>query len=376
MNILYITHNSSLRSTTCVLDATISQLLPIGLRASFVFASEGPWSEALIEQKINVYYHEFLVPDKKVPIRFLLNFFFWVRIIRKEKIELIHVNEHENYPMIKHAAKFLRIPVVVGVRYVLPSGYSEWAFSGRYKPVKLLFTSHDQLERSRNALPSNIRESDIEILGNGRDLDKLISSPTMRSETREIWNVPVSCMVLGTASVIRPRKKLEDFIEMVKSLLEKKHDVKGVIAGGGKFGDPNYFKSLEELIKKYNLQNKVLMLGNLDDIAPFYHSIDLFVSTSELETFGMSVCEAMAFSLPVIGYEGGSVKEVLDDPRCVVKNFDLNGLVHLAEKILANSEYRETLGTKNKKRAFDYFNAPSLAKKLKLIYESILNRKG
>ena len=371
MNVLYVTLNSSLRSTTCVIDAVVKQMRPNGLKPFFVFKDKGPWANVLQKNGICCYYKDFIVPSKSRPIEFMTNFVFWFRLIKKHKIDILHMNEHDYYPMVKHAAKAAGVKVVVGVRFVLNGGYAKWAFKPPYTPDKLLFTSHDQLERSRAELPANVESHAVDVFGNGRDLDELTSS--LFHEGQATWKCKGgNTVVIGTASSLRPRKRIEDFILLIKELLDSGHNVHGIIAGGGKYADPEYVVMLEKLILENGLSSKIEMIGNLDEMAPFYHSIDLFVSTSELETFGMSVCEAMAFGLPVAAYEGGSVQEVLSDDKYIVPNLEFRRLVDLVSDMVENLENHRNYATRHKSRVFENFNAPTLSCRLNDTYKELL----
>jgi len=372
LNILYITHNVNLRSTTCVIDAAIQNLPTDQYSQMLVFPERGPWQTSLVAQGIKVEIRPFLVPEKSRPIEFIRNVFYWVKLIKVNNVSIVHLNEHDNFPMIRHAAYLCRVPVIVGVRFVLEGGYAKWAFGGRDRPAKLLFTSQDQFNRSKGEIPANIPGSDTILFGNGRDLTQLTSVPCQRNATREIWNVTTGEVVLGTASVIRRRKLLEDFIALVRKLKNKGFAVKGIIAGGGKFADPAYLSELKQLIIDSGLQDIVIMIGNIDDMAPFYQAIDIFVSTSELETFGMSVCEAMAFAKPVIGYSGGSVAEVLDDASSIAKVRDVDALVEMASTLINDPELAQRKGEQAKVRAFSHFDAPMLASRLRTIYQQVL----
>src|SRR5207247_4885658 len=115
---------------------------------------------------------------------------------------------------------------------------------------------------------------------------------------RTAWGAGRDTVVVGTASAIRPRKQLEDFIRLIGRLRARGLNVRGVVAGGGRFADPDYARMLEGLIRQERLEDHCLMVGNLDPITPFMKAIDLFISTSRWETFGMSVCEAMLCGKP------------------------------------------------------------------------------
>lgn len=375
MKILYISHNTDLRSTTCVLDAAISSMYPDKIQPFMVFPKFGPWMNYLQEKGIPCYMYSFIVPDKRKPVDFFKNLIYWVRLIQRHNIDIVHLNEHDNYPMIRHAVKITGTKVVVGVRFVLDGGYGRWAFRGFYRPKKLLFTSYDQLMRSRKEIPFDFPANDILLLGNGRNLTKFIQTPDNSCAIFDKFKLQKGEFVLGTASTIRPRKRLEDFIEVVYALKLKGLNVRGFIAGGGDFSDPKYFSALKNQIEKLRAQNYIHMLGNIENISDFYRKIDIFISTSELETFGMSVCEAMAFSKPVVAYEGGSVREVLNDQENTVCNGDKNKMVDKIVRLINEPSFFQTCANNNKKRAFQNYNTESLVKKLSDIYCEIVGER-
>lgn len=371
MRILYITNNPSLRSTTCVLDAIFKYRDRFGIRPTIVFPERGEWEESLRKEGVPCYVREQRIPETKKPVAFLRDLWFWARIIKKEKIDLIHVNEHDVYPVIKHVARLLSVKVIVGVRFVLTKGFASWAFSPNYIPNKLLFTSNDQLSKSRDALPTEISENDVIVFGNGRDLDALVKNDA-DEQVRKKLDIPLGTFVLGTASAIEPRKRLEDFIRVVHKTKASGYPVVGLIAGGGRYVVDSYKEELDTLVDVLDLSENIVFLGDFSDIRPFYQSIDIFLSTSELETFGMSVCEAMAFSKPVVAFEGGSVREVLGDSEYTFDNYDCDGMTNKVIDLIDNPEKLTEVGKQNCKRVFENFNAPILAQKAYSIYLQLL----
>jgi glycosyltransferase involved in cell wall biosynthesis len=308
-------------------------------------------------------------------LAFLKNIVFWIWLIRRHKIDLVHLNEHEGYPMLRHALRLTRTPVVVGVRFVLAGGYGQWAFGGKYRPTKLLFTSQDQLNRSWAEIPDGFSEKDIVLFGNGRNFTEFINTPDSSNFIFSDFDLKENEYVLGTASAIREYKYLEDFIDIVHCVKKNGIPVRGFIAGGGRFSDPVYFRSLENRIKYLDAQNYIHLLGNVEIMSDFYRRIDVFISTSHLETFGMSVCEAMAFAKPVVAYTGGAVKEVLGDAENILENGDKSGMVERIKVLLNDDQYYRKCSENNQNRAFSKFNYDVISDKLGNIYHGILDTK-
>src|SRR5262249_41929434 len=151
-------------------------------------------------------------------------------------------------------------------------------------------------------------------------------------------------IVIGQACALRPRKRLEEFIELVARLASEDERVVGVLAGDARPGDEAYRNRILGLIGQTGLGRRFRWLGNLDAIERLDQALDIFVSTSEYETFGNSVCEAMACGRPVAGYRGGSVAEVVGDAGLVVETGDLPSLVNAVRELLRRQELREELG--------------------------------
>ena len=67
-------------------------------------------------------------------------------------------------------------------------------------------------------------------------------------------------------------------------------------------GDGPDLKSCKELIKKYNLSEKVFFVGKSKKINEILFKTDIFLLPSEKESFGLVALEAMMFSTPVYYY--------------------------------------------------------------------------
>lgn len=71
-------------------------------------------------------------------------------------------------------------------------------------------------------------------------------------------------------------------------------------------------KRLNILIKRYNLEEKILKIGSIDkkDLVAFYNLATIYVQPSIYEGFGLPILEAMSCGTPVVSSYGGSLPEV------------------------------------------------------------------
>jgi len=374
MNVLYATGNGHLRSTTSSLNAIVRELKPRGVQPTFLFTRPGPWQEVLAREGWTTVVWPLVIPDKHRPVQALRQVWSLVRFLRRHRIAIVHCNEHELYPALRHAAYWAGVPILTSLHWNLEDrGYADWAFASPYTPAALQFLSRAQMEASRRHLPPGFPPDRVKLLMSGLHLDQFLAQGGDGQALRAAWGADDKTVVLGTASAIKPRKHLEDFVAVISRLRKSGRPVIGVMAGGGgAFEDGAYRAELEARIDREGLRRHCLMIGNLDPVTPFFRAIDIGVNPSEMEILSMSMCEAMACGRPMLAYAVGGNPETVHDPWCVVPFGDVDALTERAARLVDDPAFRKSMGEAATRYVRSTFDAPVLANRQARIYREVL----
>lgn len=90
-------------------------------------------------------------------------------------------------------------------------------------------------------------------------------------------------------------------------------------------------KLYRSLIKKYNLENQVIIHPFTNHIQEFYSKAQVYVLSSRWEGFGLVLVEAMAHGLPVVSSDLPTSKEIMGDFGLYFKNGDIENLAKRLE---------------------------------------------
>lgn len=105
----------------------------------------------------------------------------------------------------------------------------------------------------------------------------------------------------------------EEFIDLIAALVAKGVPVHGLIVGGEDPRRQRYAESLRRRIARLGVGEHVTFTGQRMDMREIYASSNIVLSlSSQPESFGRTVLEALSMGVPVIGYEHGGVGEVLN----------------------------------------------------------------
>ncbi|OUQ37359.1 glycosyltransferase family 4 protein [Faecalibacterium sp. An121] len=146
-----------------------------------------------------------------------------------------------------------------------------------------------------------------------------------------LCNNSVNCVLCGRLISIKGQ------MEAIEALyILKRHGIKNVylhFAGDLNAGNKRYIEELKKVTKKYDLQDKVIFEGQIDDMTNFREKMDIELMCSINEPFGRVTVEGMRSNLLVIGANTGGTLDII--------NNGYNGLLYeqgnpedLAEKIL------------------------------------------
>ena len=152
---------------------------------------------------------------------------------------------------------------------------------------------------------------------------------------------------------------------MIEAIAKSKRDICYVICGEGKFK-----KVLEKLIKKYQLEDKVQLLGYRKDIPELLKASDLFVLPSFREGLSLSLQEAMACGIPVIASNIRGNRELIDRGKggWLLHPKDKRGLVKIIQTLEKSN--LTFMGDYNSKK-IEAYDRKIMIEKMKKIYDSI-----
>ena len=146
-------------------------------------------------------------------------------------------------------------------------------------------------------------------------------------------------------------------------------------------GEGEYLETLKTKTKKLGVENRVIFLGKKThkELFKYYVIGDVFLQPSiGHEAFGITVIEAMASGLPVVGSISGGIKELVKEGinGYLFNPYRENFWEELCKKIELSYKKKEFLGSNARKFVEENYSWENCAKKLLLVIERSLYEKS
>ncbi|MFH1097607.1 MAG: glycosyltransferase family 4 protein [Candidatus Desantisbacteria bacterium] len=248
-----------------------------------------------------------------------------VNLCRQEKIDIINAHlSTDRYLAIW--AKFLGAKAkIILTRRAISRSSRFVSFLYRIGADKIIAVSKAVKE---SLCSQGIPDNRIEVVYNGIPDDFGSVNLQKIEELKRKYNISPEDKIIG---MIARWDKLKGHDILLSALKEIKSDYKVLLVGI----DESFWPEVEA----FGLGDRVILCGFEKDIAPFYHLMTLKVLPSFAEGFSLSVMEAMACGVCVLGSDIPSISEIIE-PNKNGLLFETGNSEDLAEKIkiLLNDE--------------------------------------
>ena len=148
--------------------------------------------------------------------------------------------------------------------------------------------------------------------------------------------------VIVTCGRLHSVKNHELIVRAFDQIKEKYPDYQVRIYGGGSNSN------LEKVIADLGLTEKVLLMGNTDDVVGAIHKASLFLLSSNAEGMPNALIEAMSLGLPCVSTDcpcGGPAAVIQNGENGIlIPVGDADALAKAMDKVLSDSEYANLLG--------------------------------
>ncbi len=269
-----------------------------------------------------------------------------LRLIKKEKIQIIHLNSGISAPAIL-AAKIAGIPCISTIRSFCSSN-NRLASYFPGAPDKLVSVSEAVKESALRYL--KLGPEKIKVIYDGvesiRNADHDISKKNL---IRTKYNILPSEKIVGTVGRLVRFKRQDLLIKALKILIEKGMKVKCFIVGAAETNQDSldYERNLKKMINDLGLSNNVIFTGFKTNPSEIMRSFDVFVLPSITEPFGMVVLEAFLLKIPVIAFDRGGPAEIITNnvDGLLVPTGNIEALAKSICLVLSDGELAEKLST-------------------------------
>lgn len=138
-------------------------------------------------------------------------------------------------------------------------------------------------------------------------------------------------------------------------------------------GDGELMPEMKQLVSELGIDKQVKFLGriNRDAIRDLIQSSHAVVSSSQYETFGITLIEAMACGRPIIATRSGGPEMFINDQNgLLVPTQDVNALASAMQCMIKT--YNNYDGTQIRRNCVQQFSERAIVNRLETIYEALL----
>jgi L-malate glycosyltransferase len=168
------------------------------------------------------------------------------------------------------------------------------------------------------------------------------------------------------ASNLRALKRIDLLLETF-ARIQGETTAKLLILAGGDFAP------FLPLVERLGLPGRVIVRPNVLEVEDYLAAADLALSTSDSESFGLSLLEAMALGCPVVSTNVGGVPEVIDHGvnGLLAPAGDVSALARGVQRLIDDPALRQSLGRAAQEKARRVFSAEAIVPRYIDLYHSL-----
>lgn len=241
--------------------------------------------------------------DRRIAVRGLFQAY---EIAKELNLDIVHTQTEFSMGMIgKFVAKNLNIPCV-HTYHTMYEDYLHYVANGKLlKPVHvkegtLAFCYHlagviAPSDRVLDKLTEYGVKCQMRIIPTGIDVG--MYAKTVDDDIRAKYGIAQDAPLMLSISRLAYEKNITEIIKLLPEIVHQVPTVKLMIVGDGPAKE-----DLEQQVADLKLEDHVIFTGEIsnDHVNAFYQAANVFVSTSESESQGLTYIEAMAAGLPVV----------------------------------------------------------------------------
>jgi glycosyltransferase involved in cell wall biosynthesis len=293
---------------------------------------------------------------------------------RANRVDIIHAHVARDYASVFFAAAARRAPgprLVITRHVLFPlSSFNRLVLSKAARVIAVSEATARSLRVQKISAPEKIR-----VVTNGVDLRRFEEARAAferEDAERGTTQRPLRVGIVGELSEV---KNQEDFVRAAALLAEEfGASVEFLIVGDEAARSGIYGAWLEKLIVRHQLTESVRLLGRREDVAPLIASLDVLVSASRTESFGMVLAEAAACGVPVVATATEGAREIVADGATgwIVPIGDVRALASAVALMLRYEELRRSLGSRARSVARERFGLERMVAETERVYAEAL----
>jgi len=259
-------------------------------------------------------------------------------------------------------------------------------------PLSLIFTSAGQRDHKRwtkflirrmDAVIATSRKSAAylkvphTVVMHGVDTDRFAPPPD-KAEALKALGLDPARHYVGCFGRVRHQKGTDLFVEAMIGLLPTRPDWTAVVTGRATAQNAEFEQKLKDRAAAAGLADRILFMGEVDDITPWFGAMSLYIAPQRWEGFGLTPLEAMASGVPVVATDVGAFSELIVEGVTgnVIAREDLPAMVARAGRFMDDDAARQAAAEAALAHARTNFPLRREAEGIRRVYDQVWAARG
>ena len=291
------------------------------------------------------------------------------RFVRKHEIDVVHAHMDHDYPLAAYAARGKRNAKFIATRHLL-SPLSPLHGNALKRADRIIAVSNATARHLR--AQQIVNDDRITVVYNGVDVDRFarVLNSFDRAAFLRSKGLSPECFLAGSIGELRTLKRHDDFIGAAAIIAQQFPETQFVLAGVDPSSSGEVRKQLEQLVVQLRLESRFHFLGWLDDAEQWLAAMDVFVSASETESFGLAIAEAMIAETAVVATATEGAQEVIEDQKTGVL-VQIGNIAHIAvavSSLIIQPQRRKQLAARAKESVAAKFSLQRMVDEIEKLY--------